>query len=56
MDVAASNKKGHSLSVGAPKAIGFVPSMGSTPKVGAIDGLAFVKAQSDHILLNCHRA
>ena len=44
IDVAASYRKGNSSSLGAPKAIGFVPKSGSTPNVGAIDGRALVKA------------
>jgi len=43
IEVAPSNRKGHSSLVGAPKAIGLVPSMGWTLKVGAIEGRALVK-------------
>jgi len=45
MDVAASNRKGKSSSVGAAKAIGLVPNMGWTPNVGATEGRALVKAR-----------
>ncbi len=42
MLVAQSSVKGKSSSVGRPKVRGLVPSMFSTPKVGAMDGRAFV--------------
>ncbi|MPM09790.1 hypothetical protein SDC9_56113 [bioreactor metagenome] len=42
MLVAQSSTKGKSSSVGMANVMGFVPSMFSTPNVGAIDGRAFV--------------
>ena len=42
MEVAQSMQNGNSSSVGSAIVSGFVPSMFSTPKVGAIDGRAFV--------------
>ena len=42
MEVAQSNTKGNSSSVGIPKVRGLVPSIFSTPKVGAIEGRALV--------------
>ena len=42
MEVAQSRQKGKSSSVGSAKVSGLVPSMFSTPKVGAMDGRAFV--------------
>mmetsp|Transcript_2439 Transcript_2439/g.4833 ORF Transcript_2439/g.4833 Transcript_2439/m.4833 type:complete len:260 (+) Transcript_2439:60-839(+) len=41
-DVAQSITKGYSSEVGMPKTRGFVPSMGSTPNVGAMEGRALV--------------
>lgn len=40
--MAQSITKGKGSDEGMPKVIGFVPSIGSTPKVGAIDGRALV--------------
>ena len=42
MDVAQSIKNGYPSSVGIPIVSGFVPSIFSTPNVGAIEGLALV--------------
>ena len=42
MDVAQSITKGNSSSVGRPMVSGFVPSIFSTPKVGAMEGRALV--------------
>ena len=42
MEVAQSKLKGKSSSVGMVKVKGFVPIIGSTPKVGATEGRALV--------------
>lgn len=53
IEVAQSITNGNSSSVGIPNVKGFVPIQGSTPNVGAIDGLAFVpvKPKKNIILL-----
>ena len=42
MEVAQSRLNGNGSSVGIVNVSGFVPIMGSTPKVGATDGRALV--------------